>query len=89
MEQYVAPRKPYPTDVNDDAWAFVAPYLTLLRDDAPQRVHDLREVCNALRWIVQTGPPWRYLPDVVAGLHVAAFDTVMLHRLGHVVAQRP
>ncbi|MDP9469944.1 MAG: IS5/IS1182 family transposase, partial [Chloroflexota bacterium] len=48
-------RKPYPTDVSDDEWAFVAPYLTLMRPDAPQRVHDPREVYNALRWIVRTG----------------------------------
>ena len=31
-------------------------------EDAPQRRHDLREVFNALRWIVRTGAPWRYLP---------------------------
>jgi len=24
------PRKPYPSDVTDDEWAFVAPYLTLM-----------------------------------------------------------
>ncbi|MDP9368658.1 MAG: IS5/IS1182 family transposase, partial [Chloroflexota bacterium] len=36
-------RKPYPSDVSDDEWAFVAPYLTLMRPDAPQRLHDLRE----------------------------------------------
>ena len=57
-----APRKPYPTDVTDEEWAFVAPYLTLLDPDAPQRRHDLREVFNALRWIVRTGAPWRMLP---------------------------
>jgi transposase len=62
METQLPPRKPYPTDVSDDEWAFVAPYLSLMRDDAPQRVHDLREVYNALRWIVHTGAPWRYLP---------------------------
>ncbi len=56
------PRKPYPTDVSDDEWAFVAPYLTLMRPDAPQRAHDPREVFNALRWIVRAGAPWRYLP---------------------------
>ncbi len=55
-------RKPYPTDVSDEEWVFVAPYLTLMRPDAPQRVHDPREVFNALRWIVHTGAPWRYLP---------------------------
>lgn len=56
-------RKPYPTDVTDDEWAFVVPYLTLMREDAPQREHDLQEVYNALRWIVRTGSQWRYLPN--------------------------
>jgi transposase len=57
-----APRKSYPSDVSDEEWAFVAPYLTLMRPDAPQRKHDPREVYNALRWIVRTGAQWRYLP---------------------------
>lgn len=56
-------RKPYPSDVTDDEWAFVAPYLTLMREDAPQREHALREVFNGLRWIVRTGSPWRYIPN--------------------------
>ncbi len=62
MEDEVRPRKPYPSDVSDEEWAFVAPYLTLMTPDAPQRAHDLREVFNALRWLVRTGAPWRYLP---------------------------
>ena len=56
------PRKPYPSDVSDDEWAFVAPYLSLMVEDAPQRRHDLREVYNAVRWIVRTGAQWRMLP---------------------------
>src|SRR3954463_16790747 len=55
-------RKPYPSDVTDGEWDFVTPYLTLMREDAPQREHDLREVFNALRWMVRSGSPWRYLP---------------------------
>jgi transposase len=55
-------RKPYPSDVSDQEWAFVAPYLALVREDAPQRTHDLREVFNGLRWIVRTGSAWRYMP---------------------------
>jgi transposase len=55
-------RKPYPSDVSDEEWAFVAPYLTLMRSDAPQRSHDLREIFDALRRIVRTGPPWRLMP---------------------------
>jgi transposase len=56
-------RKPYPSDVSDDEWAFVVPYLTLMTEDAPQRDYPLREVFNALRWLVRTGSPWRYLPN--------------------------
>ena len=55
-------RKPYPSDVSDEEWAFVAPYLALVREDAPQRDHDLREVFNGLRWVVRTGSAWRYMP---------------------------
>jgi transposase len=62
MESQVPCRKPYPTDVSAEEWAFVAPYLTLMNQEAPQRVYDLRAVFNALRWIVHTGAPWRYLP---------------------------
>jgi transposase len=56
-------RKPYPSDVSDAEWAFSAPYLTLMREDAPQREHDLREVFNALRWMVRAGSPWRYMAN--------------------------
>ena len=55
-------RKPYPSDVSDEEWAFVAPNLALVREDAPQRTHDLREVLNGLRWVVRTGSAWRYMP---------------------------
>ena len=54
-----ASRKPYPSDVSDDEWAFVAPYLALLPPEAGQRRHDLREVFNAVRYLVRTGAPWR------------------------------
>lgn len=55
-------RPPYPSDVSDEEWAFVAPYLALLAPDAGQRKHELREVFNALRWLVRTGAHWRMLP---------------------------
>ena len=45
------PKKRYPSDVEDAEWEFVAPYLTLITVQAPQRKHDLREIFNALRWI--------------------------------------
>ena len=42
-------RKPYPSDVSDDEWSLVVPYLTLMREDAAQREHSLRELFNGLR----------------------------------------
>jgi transposase len=56
-------RKPYPSDVTDEEWAFVVPYLTLMREDAPQREHSLREVFNGLRYFVRGGQAWRMLPN--------------------------
>jgi transposase len=56
-------RKPYPSDVSDEEWSFVAPYLALVREDVPQRRRDLREVFDALRWIVRAGAPWRMMPN--------------------------
>src|SRR5215831_13599613 len=55
-------RTPYPSDVSDEEWAFVAPYLTLLPQDAGQRRYDLREAFNGVRSIVKTGAHWRMLP---------------------------
>ncbi len=56
-------RRPYPSDVSDVEWEFVAPYLTLMKPDAPQREYALRDVFDALRWLVRTGSAWRYLPQ--------------------------
>ena len=55
-------RKAYPSDINDEEWTFVAPYLILMREDAPQREYALREVFNGLRWLVRTGAAWRLMP---------------------------
>jgi transposase len=55
-------RKSYPSDVSDAEWEFLLPYLTLMREDAPQRAYDMREVFNAIRYVVKTGCQWRMLP---------------------------
>ncbi|HZS44943.1 MAG TPA: IS5 family transposase [Blastocatellia bacterium] len=55
--------KRYPSDVTDEEWEFVAPYLALIDEDAPQRQYPLREVFNGVRWIIRTGAPWRFMPN--------------------------
>src|SRR5918992_174902 len=82
-------RKPYSSDVSDDEWAFVAPYVTLMTEDAPQREHSLREVFNGLRWIVRAGAAWRMIPHDLPpwhtvyqqsqrGFKAAVFETMVI-----------
>ncbi len=68
-------RKPYPSDVTDDEWAFVAPYLALMTQDAPQRDYPLREVFNGLRWMVRTGAPWRMIANDLPPWHTVYEQT--------------
>ena len=56
-------RRGYPSDVSDEEWALCAPYLALVREDAPPREHSLRAVFNALRYLVRSGCEWRMLPN--------------------------
>jgi transposase len=62
-------RKAYPTDVHEDEWALVAPSLTLMTEDAPQRDHSLREVFNGQRWLVRAGAAWRLMPHDLPPWH--------------------
>jgi transposase len=55
-------RKTYPSDVTDDEWSLVVPYLTLMCEDAPQRTHSLRELFNDLRYVIRYGIAWRAMP---------------------------
>jgi len=57
------PRKAYPSDVSDEEWAFCTPYLTLMKEESPQRKHALREIFDALRWLMRAGCPWRMMPN--------------------------
>lgn len=68
-------RTPYPSDVSDDEWAFLAPYLTLMREDAPQRRHSMREVFNGLRYLVRTGIAWRMMPHDLPPWHTVEQQT--------------
>ena len=55
-------RRAYLTDVSDEEWAFVLPYLLLSREDNRSRQHSLRELLNGVRYIVKTGNQWRRMP---------------------------
>ena len=65
----------YPSDVSDEEWDFVAPYLTLITEAAPQRVYPLREVFNGLRYIAKAGSQWRMMPKDLPPWHVVYQQT--------------
>ncbi len=52
----------YPSDVSDEEWCFVAPYLALCREDSAQREYSLQAVFHGLRDIAKTGNQWRFMP---------------------------
>jgi transposase len=68
-------RKPYPSDVTNDEWNFCVPYLTLMKEDAPQREYALRELFNGLRWLIRTGSPWRLMPHDLPPWHAVYQQT--------------
>lgn len=53
----------YASDVSDEEWEFCAPYLCLMREDAPQRDYSPRGLFNAVRYMVRAGCPWRMIPN--------------------------
>ena len=75
-------RKGYPSDVSDEEWAFCAPYLTLMKEDAPQREYSLRELYNGLRWFVRAGCPWRMMPNDLPPWHAVQQQTQRWLRAG-------
>ena len=52
----------YDTDLNDAAWAWIAPYLPAARPGGRSRTTNLRAVLNAIFYLLRTGCQWRLLP---------------------------
>jgi len=56
-------RRGYPTDISDQEWIIVEPLLPCrARTGRPRKV-ELRQVINALRYLVRSGCEWRMLPN--------------------------
>jgi putative transposase len=55
-------RKPYPTDLTDEQWQLIQPFLADAKPGGRPRKTDLREVLNALFYLVRSGCQWRMIP---------------------------
>ena len=58
----MAERPRYPSDLTDEQWELVEPALARNGTWGRPREVDVREVINALLYLVRTGCPWDYLP---------------------------
>ena len=55
-------RKPYPTDLSDEAWEWIAPILAQRAGPGRPRTVDIREIANAIFYLDKTGCQWEMLP---------------------------
>jgi putative transposase len=55
-------RRAYPTDLTDAQWALLDPWLSARAWTGRPRTVDLREVVNAVFYLLRTGCQWRHLP---------------------------
>src|ERR1700676_5311492 len=51
----------YPSDVTDSQWSLIGPQLPVSRGGRPRKT-DLRDVVDAILYVLRTGCQWRYLP---------------------------
>ncbi len=55
-------RQPYPTDLTERQWARLAPLIPPAKPGGRPRTADMREVVNALLYVLRNGVTWRALP---------------------------
>lgn len=71
MAEIARQTKRYPSDLTDEEWAQIAPLMPGPSRRGRPREMDLREVINALRYLVRSGCGWEMLP-----VHFGPWQTV-------------
>lgn len=55
-------RTPYPSDLTDEQWARIAPRIPGAKPGGRPRTVEMREVLNAIWYVVRSGCAWRMIP---------------------------
>ena len=55
-------RRSYSTDLTDAEWQILEPLLPAEKPGGRHRLYELREIINALRYLLRTGCSWRLIP---------------------------
>ena len=51
----------YSSDIRDKEWLILAPFIAQGKMGRP-RTHDIRQIINAIRYVMKSGCQWRLLP---------------------------
>jgi putative transposase len=54
--------KAYPSDVSDDEWQIIEPHVPPSKPGGRPRKVDMRQVVNAIFYLLRSGCAWRMLP---------------------------
>ena len=57
------PRKAYQTDLSDAEWQVIVLHFPAAKSGGRPRKYSLREILNAIFYIVRSGCQWRLLPN--------------------------
>ncbi len=55
-------RRPYSSDLSDREWKILEPLLPREKPGGRHRGYDVREIINALQYLIRVGGAWRSLP---------------------------
>ena len=62
MKGLVMAKKIYPNDMSDAQWTFIRPLIPPGKAGGRPRNIDMREIINAILYVVRGGVSWRMLP---------------------------
>lgn len=84
-------RKPYPTDLTDEQWELLKLMLPPAKRRGRKRKVDLREVINAILYLLRAGCSWRMLPhdfpawETVYGYFWQWRDTMLFEKINDIL----
>ena len=63
MQNQNKKQESYPTDLTDKQWEIIAPLIPPAKPGGRERETDIREIINAIFYLLKSGCQWRMLPQ--------------------------
>lgn len=70
MKQQNTRRKAYPSDLTDKQWRHIEPLIPAAKPGGRPRTTDMREMLNAVIYVVKSGCDWRMIPHDFPDWHI-------------------